>query len=123
MIWLSYATAAVAIFFAGSWTLGVLTNPEYRLKATVAGLVCWWVLLSASYGAAFHILHLWWLFPASMFLAQTVMQTDMMDIRSMGSASTAAITFRSLVFATIMGGIARIMTLGTLPTDPNFWRF
>ena len=123
MAWLNYATAAIAVFFAGSWTLGVLVNPEFRLKSTVSGIVCWWALLWASYGAVFHILHLWWLFPAAMFMGALVMNAAMMDIRTLGRISTATVTFRTLVFTAIMGGMARIMTLGTLPTDPAFWRF
>lgn len=123
MEWLNYATAAVALFFAGSWTLGVFVNPEFRLKSTVAGLVSWWMLLLAVYGQTFHMLHLWWLFPASMFIGQMVMQAAMMDIRTLGRISTATVTFRTLIFTTLLAGIARAITLGAFPTDPIFWRF
>lgn len=64
---IDYAVLAVALFFAGSWTLGVLIRPNLRLKATIVTIVLWWAEIGTAIFSAMDALHLLWLMPASLF--------------------------------------------------------
>ena len=69
-----YAVWAVALFFAATWTFGLVVNPKSRLKATVAAIAIWWLLIAATALSSLSALHLVWLMPVSLLACGIVQQ-------------------------------------------------
>jgi hypothetical protein len=63
-----WITWGVALFFAGSWTFGMLASPEFRLKANVAAVLFWWGSIAFVLLTGASVFHLWWLMPMSLLV-------------------------------------------------------
>ena len=64
---------AIALFFAASWTFGLIVRPDYRLKNTVVTVAYWWLEISIVYFAGLHPAHLLWLMPLALIVPKVVM--------------------------------------------------
>jgi hypothetical protein len=83
-------TFAAGIFFAGAWTFGLLTRPEYRMKSTIAAVFYWWVFIVAAFFGAFSAFHLWWLMPLVLLLMAGLQGSMMRQFRPF-SASVSSV--------------------------------
>ncbi len=63
-----------ALFFAGSWTFGLLVRPDYRLKSTVVTVAYWWVAIAIVFLAELHPAQLLWLMPLVLVIPAQIMQ-------------------------------------------------
>ncbi len=57
MEYVEYVLWGLSLFFAGSWTFGLLIRPSYRLKNTVVTVVYWWVAIALVYLGELSPLH------------------------------------------------------------------
>ena len=78
----SYVLIAIAAFFAISWTLGVVTRPDYRLKSTLVTLMFWWLSLLISVFDGMSAFHLIWFFPIALIIPSLVMLALLRNLRS-----------------------------------------
>jgi hypothetical protein len=72
MEYVEYILWGLAIFFAGSWTFGMLIRPSYRMKNTVVAVVYWWVAIAFVYLGELSALNLLWLMPLALILPTMV---------------------------------------------------
>jgi hypothetical protein len=82
-----YFTYAAALFFAGSWTFGVLTRPEFRLKSTVSAIVYWWLFILAAFLGWYSPFHLWWLMPATLIVMTGISGAMMRQFKPYSTSS------------------------------------
>ena len=82
-----YFTYATALFFAGAWTFGLLSRPEYRMKSTVAAVFYWWVFIIAAFLGGFSPFHLWWLMPGALILMAGFQGAMMRQFRPFSASS------------------------------------
>lgn len=66
MIWLGYATWVAAIFFAASWTFGLVMSPRNRAGPNILTVMLWWVGVALAAAGQFSVLHLLWAFPVAL---------------------------------------------------------
>lgn len=70
-----YVLWAAVLFFAGSWTLGLLMNPRMRLKSTIVTVLYWWICIGFAATSQFSPWHLLWLMPLSLVVPMLFMMT------------------------------------------------
>lgn len=68
MQWFEYVIWAAAIFFAGSWTLGLVLSPRNRTGGNILTVVLWWIAMVATFIGEFSSMHLLWAFPAALLV-------------------------------------------------------
>lgn len=76
------AAWVVVLFFAVSWSAGVIINPPFRVKATIAALMHWWVLIITVALTGVSVFHLLWLMPLIIILCTAVMQIELRNLRT-----------------------------------------
>ena len=76
------AAWAVVLFFAISWSAGVIINPQFRVKATIAALMHWWVLIIIIALSGVSVFHLLWLMPLVIILCTIVMQIELQKLQT-----------------------------------------
>ncbi|NUT81780.1 hypothetical protein [Pseudomonas brassicacearum] len=76
------AAWVVVLFFAVSWSAGVIINPPFRVKATIAALMHWWVLIITVALTGVSVFHLLWLMPLVIILCTIVMQIELQKLRA-----------------------------------------
>jgi hypothetical protein len=54
------------LFFSGTWTIGLITQPNMRMKNTIVTVVYWWIEIFLAYQSSYDVVHLLWLMPLSM---------------------------------------------------------
>jgi hypothetical protein len=91
---LTYIIWAAALFFAVTWTAGLVLRPDFRLKSTIATVILWWIWVAAAACHLYSVFHLVWLMPASVFLPTAVM---MNEIARSGKASVLSILLKSVL--------------------------
>jgi hypothetical protein len=64
--WTVYIVWIAALFFAGSWTFGLIYSPRDRIGSTIVTVILWWVAIALAASGVFSAWHLLWLFPASL---------------------------------------------------------
>ncbi len=101
-----YVLWAVVLFFAATWTLGVVTQPHMRLKSTVSTVILWWACIVLVALSMFSPWHLLWLMPLAVFAPVIFMQ---MEISSRMTTSLASVLVKS---ALVVGlGVAAVIFL------------
>ena len=73
MAYLHWAVLAIALFFAGSWTLAVAFRRDFRLKSTLVTMPFWWAFIACAFTGIINALHLLWLMPLALFVPSFVM--------------------------------------------------
>lgn len=66
--WAEYATWAVALFFAATWTFGLVMSPRNRNGSNILTVMLWWVAIALAFAGSFSVFHLLWVFPVSLIL-------------------------------------------------------
>ena len=94
---LHWAVGGLALFFAGSWTLGVAMRPNMRLKSTLVTIALWWALIAGTFAGAINAFHLLWLMPLALVVPSFVMMLGI----TRGGFPTMLIAALS---ATVLGG-------------------
>ena len=62
----------VALFFAGSWTFGLLSTPN-TTPPTKVTVLYWWIEILIAFLDGYSALHLLWLMPLSIFVPTILM--------------------------------------------------
>lgn len=101
MGWVLGSVWVLAVFFAATWTLGLVTQPRFRWASTVAGVICWWGYLAAAALGWLNPLHLLWLMPVILLLAQIFMRAELE-----ATLGTKGVFPKTVVAALVMGGVA-----------------
>ena len=65
-------TWGVVLYFAITWTLGVVRHEQYRLKSTVASIALWWIDIILVFFGSFTVYHLSWVMPLTLFVAGSI---------------------------------------------------
>lgn len=76
------AAWGVVLFFAISWSVGVIINPQFRVKATLAALMHWWVLIGITLISGVSVFHLLWLMPIAIVICTAVMMVELRRVRT-----------------------------------------
>lgn len=95
---MKWITWAVVLFFALSWTFGVIRHQQFRLKATVVSMVFWWIEIFIAMAGGFVVFHLLWLMPVSLIVPMQVGNADQLKAPP---GSVARIFFKSLLFLSV----------------------
>jgi hypothetical protein len=90
----AYITWGAALFFAVTWTAGLMLRPDFRLKSTIATITLWWLWIALAALRVISVFHLLWLMPLSLLVPTGVMVEE---IGTKGKASVVSITLKSLV--------------------------
>ena len=77
---MSYIVWGLVLFFAGSWTFGLIVRPDFRLKPTVVTLIYWWGFIGLVFLSDISVYHLLWLMPLSLFIPAVLMQVEISTI-------------------------------------------
>lgn len=72
-----YLVWAAALFFAFTWTIGLVSNPAMRLKSNIVAVTYWWISISLCLFGAFSAWQLIWLMPVALGLSAIAMQIEM----------------------------------------------
>jgi hypothetical protein len=99
---LTYITWGAVLFFAVTWTAGLLLRPDFRLKSTVATIILWWLWIALAACRVISVFHLVWLMPLSLLVPTGVMAEE---IGTKGSCSVVSITMKSLFLWPIVRGV------------------
>lgn len=101
-VFMIYVLWAAVFFFAGSWTLGVLSS-DRTMKSMVATVIYWWIVIGLALVSAFSPWHLIWVMPLSLAVCTIIMQ---MEISSSFSTSLFSILIKSLfIIAPVVGAL------------------
>ena len=65
---LKYITWGVALFFAGTWTIGLFHRPDFRLKSNIVTVLFWWIEIGLVVLGFYSVLHLFWIMPLSVVI-------------------------------------------------------
>ena len=68
-----YVAWGVVLFFAISWTIGLLFRPETRFLSTVAAVIHWWIMIGVTAFSATKVWHLFWLMPLALIVCMVAM--------------------------------------------------
>lgn len=100
------AAWVVVLFFAISWSAGVIINPPFRVKATIAALIHWWVLIGIVALFRVSVFHLLWLMPLVLILCTVVMQIELQKLRTkvMSIFVKAAVLIWPVAFLLVQAG-------------------
>lgn len=101
MGWIEGVVWALAVFFAATWTLGLLAQPRFRVASTVAGVACWWGYMGVAALGWLNPLHLAWLMPGVMLVSQVLMQAELQ-----ASLQVKWVFPKTVAAAIIFGGVA-----------------
>ncbi len=66
----------VALFFAGSWTFGLLSTPN-TAPSTKVTVLYWWIEILIAFLDGYSALHLLWLMPISVVISTISVSTGM----------------------------------------------
>ena len=92
----------IGLYFAGSWTLGIWGNPQYRLKGTVVGIIFWWVEILLAFTGVISVLHLIWLMPLTLGCSTRLMHSE---LQITGQATFGRILITTALFVSIFIGL------------------
>ncbi len=73
---MSYIVWGLVLFFAGSWTFGLVVRPDFRLKSTIVTLIYWWAFIGLVFLSDLSVYHLLWLMPLALIIPGVLMQTE-----------------------------------------------
>ena len=90
---MSYITWGLVLFFAGSWTIGLIVRPDFRIKSTIVTLIYWWAIIGLVFLSSISVFHLLWLMPLALVIPMILMQTE---ISTKLQANVASIFVKSL---------------------------
>lgn len=90
---MTYITWGVVLFFACSWTFGLIVRPDFRLKSTIVTLVYWWTTIGLVALSSTSVFHLLWLMPLALFVPMVIMHAE---ISTKFHASVGSIFVKSL---------------------------
>jgi hypothetical protein len=65
---LKYIAWGLALFFAATWTIGILHKPEFRHKSFIVTILFWWLGIGLAMLGFYNVLYLFWLMPLSIFV-------------------------------------------------------
>ena len=71
-----YIVWGLVLFFAGSWTFGLVARPDFRLKSTIVTLIYWWGFIGLVFLSGLSVYHLLWLMPLALIIPGVLMQTE-----------------------------------------------
>ena len=90
---MAYLAWAVVLFFAGSWTFGLIVRPDLRLKSTIVTLIYWWAAIGLVAFTSISVYHLLWLMPLALIVPLVLMHAE---ISTTLHANVSSIFFKSL---------------------------
>ena len=73
---MSYIVWGLVLFFAGSWTFGLIVRPDFRLKSTIVTLIYWWAFIALVFILGISVYHLLWLMLLALFIPMMLMQAE-----------------------------------------------
>lgn len=69
---MSAAALWVAIFFAASWTIGLIVSTRNRLPSNIVTVGLWWLQITLAFVGGYGYLHLLWLMPLALFIPYAI---------------------------------------------------
>jgi hypothetical protein len=73
---MAYVAWGLVIFFAASWTFGLIVRPDFRLKSTMVTLIYWWPTIGLIALSSISVYHLFWLMPLALIIPMVLMQAE-----------------------------------------------
>lgn len=77
-----YVAWAVVLFFAVSWTFGLLVAPQHRVKSTVVALIHWWISIAVVVLTGLSVYHLLWLMPLALVVSMVALNMELRKLRA-----------------------------------------
>ncbi|WP_460135944.1 hypothetical protein [Pseudomonas sp. S1_E04] len=77
-----YAAWTVVLFFAVSWTFGLLVAPQHRVKSTVVALTHWWISIAIVVFIGLSVYHLFWLMPLALVVSMVALNIELRKFRA-----------------------------------------
>ncbi|WP_348739163.1 hypothetical protein [Pseudomonas rhodesiae] len=77
-----YVAWAVILFFAVSWTFGLLVAPQHRVKSTVVALIHWWISIAVVVFTGLSVYHLFWLMPLTLVVSMVALNMELRKFRA-----------------------------------------
>jgi len=74
---MEYFVWGLAMFFAASWTFGLIMRPDFRLKSTIVTIAYWWLIIGLAILASISVYHLFWLMPVALLVPMLLMQVEL----------------------------------------------
>lgn len=90
---MAYIAWALVLFFAGSWTFGFISRPDFRIKSTLVTLIYWWLAIVLVMVINISVYHLFWLMPLALIFPAVFMQAE---ISATSRSGLGSIFFKSL---------------------------
>lgn len=94
MVVLKYIAWGLAFFFAGTWAIGILHKPEFRLKSNIVTVLFWWIEIGLAGLGFYSVLHLFWIMPLSLVMPGFF---ERMEVGTRLYARTESIFVKSLI--------------------------
>ncbi|MCF7545307.1 hypothetical protein [Pseudomonas petrae] len=76
------AVWVVVLFFAVSWTVGMLVSPQHRMKSTIAALAHWWISIAVIGATGISVYHLLWMMPLALMLCMVAMNLELTKFKA-----------------------------------------
>ncbi len=77
-----YVAWAVILFFAVSWTFGLVVAPQHRVKSTVVALAHWWISIAVVVLTGLSVYHLLWILPLTLVVSMVALNMELRKFRA-----------------------------------------